>query len=155
MVFRFSYYSMTQRVVHVAPFVVSMLVGLWLYGGRNQDVGNDVWLAGLGWFVFSNFIVNLLIKDYGMKNGVFDFSKNLNPKRAETVVSNLILTASVLGGAAASMVVANNIPIPPASIWGVLLLGFAALLFVGASVWLGLTFMIIVLSGFRLRPLRG
>jgi len=154
MVFRFVYHSTTQQVVHVAPVVVAMLVGIWL-SGRYQDVGIDVCMAGLGWMVISNFIVNLLIEDHGLKTSVFDFSKNLHPTGAETVVRNIILMFSVLGGAGAGMVVANRFPIPPAHIWGVLLLGFLALLVVGGSILLGLTFMTIVLSGFRFRPVRG
>jgi hypothetical protein len=150
----FAYRSQTQKTVHVTPFLWLICAGGWLtYRSDGTDAlgGIGVMLA-FGWLFLGNFCMNALVRHWGPRFGPIDLSRNASPTSTEKVLNGLILTAAVVSGVVAAAVSVQDIA-PGLELK--ILVGGIVFLVVTSLFDLTLTLAVIVLSGFRIRPLRG
>lgn len=145
------YYSRTLQLVHVCVFLASLGLAFWgIENDWNTDLAGGVAAFAFGWLLFGSFLLNLLIARVGPLIGPFDFSKNLHPSRTEKVIMRLVSCFSLLLGGLAAGVAVRSIERGGLDIR--VIFGVSAFIFAGGAAWLFLTLGIIVLSGFRVRP---
>jgi hypothetical protein len=151
----FTYHSRTQRTLHGMPFALLVCASGWAI--HTTDESNELAQIGamlaFGWLLLANFLMNAMIRHWGARFGPIDLSKNVSPTGIEILVGRMILLAAVAAG-----VVAAAMAVP-----GVIRGGMETKIFVAGAVFFLVAAMtygtlilaVIVLSGFRLRPLRG
>jgi hypothetical protein len=149
----FTYHSRTQRILHGMPFALSVCASGWLI--YTTDERNELAQIGamfaFGWLFLANFLMNSMVRYRGARFGPIDLSKNVSPTRIEILVDRLILFAAVAAGAiAAAMAVPGVIRGIEAKIF----VAGAVFFLVAAMTYGTATLAIIVLSGFRIRPVR-
>jgi hypothetical protein len=150
----FTYHSQTQRVLHGMPFVLLVSGSGWLLhmtDGSNElaQIGA---MLGFGWLLLANFLMNAMVRYRGTRFGPIDLSKNAHPTRIETFVDWLILFLSVAAGIVAGAMAVQDV-----------MRGTEVVIFVAGAVFFlvtamtcgTLTLAVIVLSGFRILPVRG
>jgi hypothetical protein len=152
MVLTFKYHSLTQRLVHGAPFVLLICLAGWIaYSGGNNELGGYLAAVAFGWLLLANFLINLMISRVGARIGPMDFSPNFHPSRAERVVRWLIFLVSGVVGLAVTVIFL----VPGIKVGGLetkLLVGGIIFFLVLAGTFCFLYLAVIVLSGFRIRP---
>jgi hypothetical protein len=150
----FTYHSQTQQAVHTTPFLWLICASGWLSyttGGTSELAGIGALLA-FGWLFLANFLMNALVRHRGPRFGPIDLSKNASPTSTEKLLYGLILVAAIATGVVTAAM----------SVQGVTR-GLELKILVGGIVFLvvtgltdgALTLAVIVLSGFRIRPVRG
>jgi hypothetical protein len=153
-VVHFTYHSQTQRTLHVIPF-------LWLMGASGWSIykaGETTDLAGTGavlafvWLFLANFLMNALVAYRGPRFGPIDLSRNSSPTRTEKLLNGSFLAFSVAMGALAAAISVQDI-MPRLELK--ILVGGIVLLVVTGLIDGALILAVIVLSGFRIRPVRG
>ena len=153
MILRFIYRSHTQRVFHGAPFCIMISIGYWLVFRNVSAIGAGVAGGGIIWLVVGNFIINLLICRYGEKPFGMDFSRN-TPSRTEIVILLLISIASISLGIYATAVLFGNYAFGRAGLLEYIL-PLSIFFIVASAAYMLLTFVVILGSWFRIRPVRG
>jgi hypothetical protein len=149
----FSYHSQTQRTVHTTPFLWLVCAGMWL-GITTQEVGGlsgTLVLLAFVWLFLTNSLMNALVRYRGMRFGPVDLSKNLSPSPTEKLLNRVFLVVALAAGiitAAVSVQDTTHVELK-------ILLAFIVFLAVAALTDGTLTLAVIVLSGFRIRPVRG
>jgi hypothetical protein len=150
----FTYHSQTQRTVHVIPFLWLIGVSGWLIYTTDEtnELARILGLLAFGWLFLANFLMNALVRRWGPRFGPIVLSKNASPTSTEKLLNWLILAAAVaLGAVTAAMSVEGITRGPELKI---LIAGIVFLMVTGLTDGT-LTLAIIVLSGFRIRPVRG
>jgi hypothetical protein len=155
MVLIFRYHSMTQRVVHGIPFVLLLGFTAWFsqYSDWRGDAAKLCGLLSFGWLVLANFLINQAISRWGTHVGPLNFSPNSKPTATERILTVLIIIASIVSGLISTIVLVDNIK--RGGLETRLIIGGAAFFLVTAVSYGILTFAVIVLSAFRIRPVRG
>jgi hypothetical protein len=150
----FTYHSQTQRIVHVTPFLGLICASGWLSyttDGTTDLAGIGALLA-FGWLFLANFLMNALVRRWGPRFGPIDLSKNGAPTNSEKILNGLILATAIAAGIlTATMSVQGSMPRLELKI---LVAGVVFLVVTGLTDG-ALTLAVIVLSGFRIRPVRG
>jgi hypothetical protein len=152
--FHFTYHSQTQRIVHGMPFLLLIGTSAWLNYSTHgtSELAGIAGLLAFGWLLLANFSMNALVRHWGPRFGPIDLTKNISPTSTERLLRGLILVAAAAVGVVTGIIVVQGIVLG----WEVKIL-VAGLVFVTvAGVTYGtLTFAVIVLSGFQIRPTRG
>jgi hypothetical protein len=151
----FTYHSQTQRAVHVTPFVWLICATAWLSypaDGTTNELAGICALLAFGWLFLANFLMNALVRHWGTRFGPIDLSKNSSPTGAEKLLDRLILAAAVAAGVATATLWVQGIM--PRLELEILVASIVFLMVAGLTDGT-LTLAIIVLSGFRIRPVRG
>jgi hypothetical protein len=149
----FTYHSQTQRTVHTTPFLWLICSAGWLgYTGDGADecVGILALLA-FGWLFLANPLMNALVRLRGERFGPVDLSENTSPTGIERLLNGLILAAAVAAGGATAALSVQSI----ARLELKILIAFVIFLAVTGLIDGALTLAVILLSGFRIRPVRG
>jgi hypothetical protein len=147
------YHSQTQRVLHGMPFVLLVCGSGWLLqtSDGNNELAQIGALLGFGWWLLANLLMSAMIRYRGARFGPIDLSKNVHPTRLERFIDWLILFSSVAAGiVAGAMAVQDVIRGTEAKIF----LAGVVFFLVAALTYGALTLAVIVLSGFRIRPVR-
>ena len=150
----FNYHSQTQRMIHVTPFLWLICAAGWLgyMTDETSELAGILALLAFGWLFLANFLMNALVRRWGPRLGPIDLSKNAAPTGTEKLLNRLILVSAVVAGVVTAAM----------SVQGIIR-GLEAKILVGGIVFLvvtglahgALTLAVIVLSGFRIRPVRG
>ncbi len=149
----FRYHSRTQRVVHTTPFIWLICAGAWL-GLTTQEIGEfagTLILLAFVWLFLTNFLMNALVHYRGTRLGPVDLSKNVSPSRTEKLLYGVFLVVALAAGVITATVSVQDVTHTELKI----LLAFIVFLAVAAMTDGTLTLAVIVLSGFRIRPVRG
>jgi hypothetical protein len=149
----FSYHSQTQRVVHTTPFLWFVCAGAWL-GLTTQEIGElagSLILLAFVWLLLTNSLMNALVHYRGTRLGPVDLSKNVSPSPTEKLLYGVFLAVALAAGVITATVSVQDVTHVEAKI----LLAFIVFLAVAALTFGTLTLAVIVLSGFRVRPVRG
>lgn len=157
----FTYHSQTQRIVHVTPFIWFICAFGWLsYSTEDlsdlaknlSDLAKTCALLAFGWLFLANFLMNVLVRHRGPRFGPIDLSRNAAPTSVEKLLNWLFLGTAVAAGVVTALIAVQGImPRLEAKI----LVGVIVFLAVAALIDGTLTLAVIVLSGFRIRPVRG
>ncbi|HEY2227359.1 MAG TPA: hypothetical protein VGI22_06370 [Xanthobacteraceae bacterium] len=150
----FRYHSQTQRVLHGMPFVLLVCAAGWLtYASDGPDTLAEIGAAfAFGWLFLANLLLNAIVRHRGARFGPIDLSRNVSPTSIEMLLRRLVLIAAfALRVLAAIMSVKGIVRGTEAEIVAAVAVFFlVAALVYGASI-----LAVIVLSGFRIRPVRG
>ena len=149
----FTYHSQTQRTVHTTPFLWPFCAGMWL-GITTQEVGGlsgTLVLLAFVWLFLTNPLMNALVRYRGTRLGPVDLSKNVSPSPTEKLLHGVFLVIALAAGIVTAAVSVQDVTHMEAKI----LLAFIVFLAVAALTFGTLTLAVIVLSGFRIRPVRG
>jgi hypothetical protein len=149
----FSYHSQTQRIFHTTPFIWLVCAGGWL-GLTTQETGElsgTLILLAFVWLFMMNFLMNALVRYRGTRFGPVDLSKNVSPSRTEKLLYVVFLVVALAAGVITAAVSVQDVTQMEAKI----LPAFIVFLAVAALTDGTLTLAVIVLSGFRIRPVRG
>jgi hypothetical protein len=149
----FSYHSKTQRIVHTTPFIWLICAGGWL-GLTTQETGELFGILGLlafVWLFLTNSLMNALVRYRGTHLGPVDLSKNVSPSRTEKLLNWAFLVVALAAGVITAAVCVQDVTHIELKI----LLSLIVFLAVAALTDGTLTLAVIVLSGFRIRPVRG
>ena len=147
----FNYYSETQKIVHLNTFLILLGITFWTVEANYKSAAALFVLFAFGWLIAANEIINSAIKRNGTKFGIFDFSKNITPTKTEKVLIKLIWIISIACGGSASIIFAN---LSRRGLGSAIFFGGAALFLCTSAVFSLLTYMVIILSGFNVRPVR-
>lgn len=150
----FSYHSQTQRIVHVIPFLWLICASGWLTYKTDgaSEVAKIGALLAFGWLFLANFLMNALVRHWGPRLGPIDLSKNASPTSAEKLLKVLLLVAALTAGVVTALVSVQDV-MPRLELK--ILVGSIVFLAVSGLTVGALTLAVIVLSGFRIRPVRG
>jgi hypothetical protein len=147
----FKYHSLTQQLVHGAPFCILICLAGWLsLTGENHDLVADLAVIAFGWLLLENFLVNLMIGRFGLRIGPMDFSPNFDPSRTERIVRWLILLVSCAVGLVVTVIFVTGIK--RGGLETALLFGSATFFLISAGTFAFLYLAVVVFSGFRIRP---
>ncbi len=149
----FTYHSQTQRVVHTTPFIWLVCAGGWL-GLKTQEAGEfygTLILLAFAWLFLTNPLMNVLVRYRGTRFGPVDLSKNVSPSPIEKLLHGVFLVIALAAGAITAMVSVQDVTHMEAKI----LIAFILFIAVAALTDGTLTLAVMVLSGFRIRPVRG
>jgi hypothetical protein len=150
----FTYHSQTQRTVHVIPFFWLICASGWLSyttDGTSELAGIGG-LVAFGWLFLANFFMNAMVRHWGPRFGPIDLSRNASPTSTEKLLNGLILAAAVAAGVVTAAMSVQGIT--RGLELKILVAGIVFLLVTGLTDG-ALTLAVIVLSGFRIRPVRG
>jgi hypothetical protein len=153
-VVHFTYHSQTQQTLHVTPFLWLMCASGWsIYrAGETTDLAGIGALLAFVWLFLANFLMNALVAYRGPRLGPIDLSKNSSPTSAEKLLNGSFLAFSIAVGALTAATSVQDI-MPRLELK--ILVGGIVLLVVTGLIHGALTLAVIVLSGFRIRPVRG
>jgi hypothetical protein len=149
----FRYHSRTQRIIHTTPFIWLICAGGWL-GLTTQEIGGlagSLILLAFVWLFLTNFLMNALVHYRGTRLGPVDLSENVSPSPTEKLLNIVFLVVALAAGIVTATVSVQDVTHVEAKI----LLAFIVFLGVAALTDGTLTLAVIVLSGFRIRPVRG
>ncbi len=149
----FDYHSQTQRIIHVTPFLWLICAAGWLsyMTDETNEIAGYLALLAFGWLFVANRLMGVLVLRRGGRLGPIDLSKNNSPTRIEKLLNWLILAVALgAGGVTANMSV-QGVGRAEAKI----LIAFIVLLAITGLIDGALTIAVIILSGFRIRPVRG
>jgi hypothetical protein len=145
-------------VFHITPFLILLSLVVWC-GVSSEWKGDAATLAAgltFGWFLLANFLINAIVDWRGSRIGPLDFSKNLNPTTTEKILMWLIAAIAFASGVIAVALIVDYIKRGGrGGLETTILFGGAGFIAVAGATLLLLTFVVIVLSGFRIRPVRG
>jgi hypothetical protein len=116
-----------------------------------SDLGMVCASLAFGWLFLANFLMNALVRRWGPRFGSIDLSKNLAPTSIEKFLNWLFLGTAVAAGVVTALISVQGMPRLELKI----LFGGIVFLAVAALIDGTLTLAVIVLSGFRIRPVRG
>jgi hypothetical protein len=150
----FTYNSQTQRTVHGMPFLWLICASGWLSYTTDgtSELGKIGALLAFGWLFLANFAMNAMVRRWGPRFGSIDLSKNAAPTSAEKLLSWLFLGTAIAAGVVTALISVQGI-MPRLELK--ILVGFIVFLAVAGMIDGTLVFAVIVLSGFRIRPVRG
>jgi len=153
-VVHFTYHSQTQRTLHVVPFAWLMCASGWsIYkAGETTDLAGIGALLAFAWLFLANVVMNALVAYRGPRLGPVDLSRNSSPTSTEKLLNVSFLAFSVAAGALAAALSVQGII---RGLEAKILVGGSVLLVVTGLIHGALTLAVIVLSGFRIRPVRG
>jgi hypothetical protein len=149
----FVYHSQTQRTVHVTPFLWLICAAGWLSytsDGIDERAGILALLA-FGWLFLVNGLLNALVRLRGGRFGPIDLSRNTAPTFIEKLLNGFILAGAIAAGVVTAAMSVQDI----ARLELKLLIAFIVWLVVTGLTDGALTLAVIILSGFRIRPVRG
>jgi hypothetical protein len=109
-------------------------------------------LLAFGWLFLANFLMNALVGHWGPRLGPIDLSKNASPTSGEKLLNVLFVVAALIAGVVTAIISVQDL-IPRLELK--ILVGSIVFLVVAALTDGALTLAVIVLSGFRIRPVRG
>jgi hypothetical protein len=149
----FTYHSQTQRMIHVTPFLWLICAAGWSSYTTDETSARAGILALLafGWLFLSKLLMNALVSYRGGRFGPIDLSKNSSPTSIEKLLNRLILAAAIAAGGITANMSVQGITRVEAKI----LTGCIVLLVITGLIDGALTVAVMVLSGFRIRPVRG
>jgi hypothetical protein len=153
-VVHFKYHSQTQRTLHVVPFLWLMSASGWsIYkAGETTDLAGIGALLAFGWLFLANPLMNAAVAYRGPRFGPIDLSRNNSPTSAEKLLNGSFLVFSMAVGALGAAISVRDL-MPRLELK--ILVGGIVLLVATGLIHGALTFVVIVLSGFRIRPVRG
>src|SRR5258708_7824124 len=105
------------------------------------------------WLFLANFLLNAIVQHRGARLGPIDLTQNVSPTRTERLIRWLILIAALGAGAVAATISVQDVV--RGGMEAKSLLAGASFFFAAAAIYGASTFSIIVVSGFRIRPVRG
>jgi hypothetical protein len=149
----FSYHSQTQRTIHTTPFVWLVCAGGWL-GVTTQEaseLSGILVLLAFVWLFLTNVLMNALVRYRGARFGPLDLSKNAAPSPTEMLLNRVFLVVALAAGIITAAVSVQDVT----HIESKILLASVAFLAVAALTDGTLTLAVILLSGFRVRPVQG
>jgi hypothetical protein len=139
--------------VHVTPFLWLICATGWLIytsDGTDERAGILALLA-FGWLFLVNHLLNALVRLRGGRFGPIDLSKNTSPTGLEKLLYGFFLTGAIAAGVITAAVSVRDI----APLELKLLIAFIIFMVVTGLTDGALTLGVILLSGFRIRPVRG
>jgi hypothetical protein len=150
----FTYHSQTQRIVHAIPFLWLICPSGWLIytSDGTSELARIGALLAFGWLFLANFSMNALVRRWGPRLGPIDLSKNAAPTSAEKLLNWLSLGTAVAAGVVTALISVQGL-MPRLELK--ILVGGIVFLAVAGLIDGTLTLAVIVLSGFRIRPVRG
>jgi hypothetical protein len=149
----FDYHSQTQRIIHATPFLWLICAAGWLSYTTDEtsEIAGYLALLAFGWLFVTNRLMGALVLRRGGRLGPIDLSQNNSPTRIEKFLNWSILGVALgAGGAAANMSVQGV-----GRVEAKILIAFIVLLVIAGLIDGAVTIAVIILSGFRIRPVRG
>jgi hypothetical protein len=149
----FNYHSQTQRMIHVMPFLWLICATGWLgyMSDETSELAGILGLLAFGWLYLSKPLMDALVLHRGGRFGPIDLSKNGSPTSIEKLINWLILAVAIAaGGVTASRSVQGV-----AHVEAKILIAVIVFLVIAGLIDGALTLAVMVLSGFRIRPVRG
>jgi hypothetical protein len=148
----FKYHSKTQEMIHVTPFVWLICAAGWLgyMSDETSELAGYLGLLAFGWLFLAKPLMDALVRYRGGRLGPIDLSKNSSPTSIEKLLNWLILAVAIAAGSVTATLSVQGITRVEAK----LLIAFIALLAITGLIDGALTVAVIILSGFRIRPVR-
>jgi hypothetical protein len=149
----FDYHSQTQRMIHVTPFLWLICAAGWLayMTDETSELAGYLALLAFGWLFLTKPLTDVLVRRRGGRFGPVDLSKNSSPTRNEKLLNWLILALAVAAGGVTATMSVQGITHVEAKI----LIAFIVLLVITGLIDGTVTLAVMILSGFRIRPVRG
>jgi hypothetical protein len=149
----FAYHSQTKRMIHVIPFLWLICAAGWLcyMTDETSELAGYLGLLAFGWLFLAKPLMDALVRHRGGRFGPIDLSKNSSPTRIEKLLNWLILAVAVAAGGVTATMSVQGITHVEAKI----LIAFIVLLVITGLIDGAVTLAVIILSGFRIRPVRG
>jgi hypothetical protein len=118
---------------------------------ETSELAGILALLAFGWLFLAKFLTDALVSYRGGRFGPIDLSKNSSPTSIEKLLNWLILAAAI----AAAGITANMSVQGITRVEAKILVAGIVLLVMTGLIDGALTLAVIVLSGFRIRPVRG
>jgi hypothetical protein len=149
----FDYHSQTQWMIHVTPFLWLICAAGWLgyMTDETSELAGILALLAFGWLFLTKPLTDALVRYRGGRFGPIDLSKNSSPTSIEKLLNWLILAAAIAAGGITANMSVQGITHVEAKI----LIAGIVLLVITGLIDGALTLAVMVLSGFRIRPVKG
>ncbi|CAA7616239.1 membrane hypothetical protein [Magnetospirillum sp. LM-5] len=146
----FRIHSRTHKVCWLGPMYLLPVIGYLIYLGYGENAAMVVGLVWIAWSFLSAPLIGLAIRNWGDRFLGCDFSRNINPTKMERRIAEIGMLVPILSGLAyiGMALIANGFHEILASLGSGLAVA-VFLTFFGAFI---LPFLIIVGTGFKLRP---
>jgi hypothetical protein len=140
-------------MIHVTPFLWLICAAGWssYTTDETSELAGILALLAFGWLFLAKFLMDARVSYRGGRFGPIDLSKNSSPTSIEKLLNRLILAAAIASGGITAKMSVQDITRVEAKI----LIAGIVLIVIAGLIDGALTVAVIVLSGFRIRPVRG